>query len=321
MAVKYWVGSPNHGHMSNPNNMFNEFKKDSFWSTDLKLKIRNNKAVADALEGIKVNDRFAISSLRNKYRDVHIIAIGTVTGIDSADQGKLDIDWDEDQELYQGVIPLGTKNENWQLTLIQLTTNDNITLIFPDAIINKKVARLAWNTLGWRRPSGLTGKATAKDTHEGKFGYGPDEWMFDTSKVIDGYQYGFLEPIRKGQTTHAGKAYPIWLYGIDGQTKKRYWLGEIKRAIVLNEEEANNIKKEYKKHKWLEKMEGEIASSGANKEGFSEYTGLDLFNIKFKPEDLIINKEPIELPEDHPANKITRYSFANFNEAFQLVRV
>ncbi|GLU50644.1 hypothetical protein Dfri01_01050 [Dyadobacter frigoris] len=299
--------------------MLKDFIQQNYWATDLNLKDRVNKSTLDALKAIKVNDRFSVSSLRNRYQNVDVKVIGTVTNTDDAEKGRLEIAWDEEQDLYSGLIPVGTKNENWYQTIFKVTTTDNITLVFPNSIINKKVARLTWNELGWKRPSGSIGKSSLKGTHEGEFGYGPEEWLFDSSKIIDGYQYGFLEPIREGQAAHANKTYPIWLYSINGLTKKRYWIGEIKKAIVIDEAEATVTKQKYQELGWLKQMEKDITLSGANKEGFSDYAGLKLFNIKFKPEDLVINKEPVELADTHPANKITKYSFANFNEAFIVV--
>jgi hypothetical protein len=319
MAIAYWVGSSTHGHISNPQNMLKEFIQQNYWATDVNLKNRTNKNVVDALKAIKLNDRFAVSVLRNRYQDVDVKVIGTVTNIDNAENGRLEVTWDEEQDLYSGAIPVGTKNENWYQTIFKVTTNDNITQVFPNSIVNKKVARLTWNELGWKLPSGIVGKSSLKGTHEADFGYGHEEWLFDDTKLVDGYQYGFLEPIREGQAGNANKTFPIWLYSINGATKKRYWIGEIKKAIVIDETEAALIKQKYQELGWLKLMEKEITASGANKVDLSNTTGLNLFNIKFKPEDLIINKEPVELAADHPANKVTKYSFANFTEAFIVV--
>ncbi len=316
MAIAYWVGTSNHGHVGNPQNMLNDFIQKSYWATDLNLKNRDNKHILLLLKAIKVNDRFSVSSLRNRYQNVDVKVIGTVTNIDAAENGKLEITWDKDQDLYSGLIPLGTKNENWYQALFKVTTTENIVQIFPESIINKKVARLTWNELGWERPSGVKGKSTLKETYEGQFGYGHEEWLFDITKVIDGYHYAFLEPIRAGQAGHANKSYPIWLYAINGSTKKRYWIGEIKNTIVIDEAEAAFAKQKYQELGWLKEMEKQITASGANKEGFSQYTGLNLFNIKFKPQDLIVNNVPVELAAEHPVYKITRYAFANFTEAF-----
>lgn len=316
MAIAYWVGSSNHGHIGNPQNMLKDFTQQNYWATDVNLKNRLNKNILDGLKAIKVNDRFAVSSLRNRYQDVDVKVIGTVTNIDDAENGRLGIAWDEDQTLYSGIIPLGTKNESWHQPLFKVTTAENITLVFPDSIINKKVARIAWNDEGWKKPSGVRGKASSNDTLEGKFGFGLEEWLFDVSKIVDGYHYGFLEPIRKGQVAQANKSYPIWLYTINGATKKRYWIAEIKKTIVIDEAEATFVKQKYQELGWLKEMQKQITAAGSKGDDLAAYVAPDLFNVKFKPEDLIINEEVKELSDTHPANKVTKYSFANFTEAF-----
>lgn len=316
MATAYWVGTSDHGHISNPQNMLKDFIQQSYWSTDLNLKNRINKNVLDGLKAIKLNDRFAVSVLRNRYKDVDVKVIGTVTGISDAENGKLEIAWDGDQELYSGAVLTGTKNENWYQTLFKVTTPENITQVFPDSIINKKVARLTWNDQGWKKPSGVRGKASSNDTLEGKFGFGLEEWLFDIDKIVDGYHYGFLEPIRKGQASQANKSYPIWLYTINGLTKKRYWIAEIKKTIVIDEAEATFVKQKYQELGWLKEMQKQITSAGSKGEDISAYAAPDLFNVKFRPEDLVINEEVFELSDTHPANKVTKYAFANFTEAF-----
>src|ERR1017187_2678303 len=111
-----------------------------------------------------------------------------------------------------------------------------------DDNIEKRFARLCWNDNGWVIPSGKEGKSKNETTHEAQKGYGHEEWLFDTSKIIDGYHYGFLEPIRKRQDTYANKRFHVWLYTINGINKKRYYAGEIKNVDVLDKKSAEKIK-------------------------------------------------------------------------------
>ena len=56
----------------------------------------------------------------------------------------------------------------------------------------KRLARIAYNEEGWQRPSGQYGKSKSKNSHEGKYGYGNEEWLFDKERLMDGYHYAFL---------------------------------------------------------------------------------------------------------------------------------
>jgi hypothetical protein len=182
----------------------------------------------------------------------------------------------------------------------------------------KRIARLCWNDKGWVMPSGRYGKSEHKGSHEAKHGYGHEEWLFDTSKLINGYHYGFLEPIRKQQNAYANNFYNVWLFTIDGETKKRYWIGEIKNVEVLDKEKADEIKKEYIKRKWLQEMEEQIRASGANAKGFSNWKGVDLFNIRFLPINISLNDPYFEIPLSHAISEQSRYSFAFFKDEFNL---
>lgn len=183
----------------------------------------------------------------------------------------------------------------------------------------KRIARLAFNTNGWIMPSGLYGKSTHPDTHEARHGYGHEEWLFDTSKLINGFHYAFLEPIRKQQTAFIGKKYNVWLYTIDSVSKKRYWVGEIDNVEVLDTAQAEIIKKEYIQRNWMKEMESQILALGANPKGFSNRKGVDLFNIRFVPNDAKLNDPYFELPIENSINEQSRYAFAFFKEEFNVV--
>lgn len=189
---------------------------------------------------------------------------------------------------------------------------------FGEETIEKRIARLTWNDNGWVKPSGLEGKSNDKETHEGKYGYGHEEWLFDTSKIISGCHYGFLEPIRKEQQAYIGKKFNVWVYTIDKETKKRYWIGEIKEIEVIDNNEAERIKEIYIDNGWHEEMQNQIIESGANANGFSDWNGVDLFNIKYNPSNLKLNDSYFELPKEHKVYKQHRYSFEKFSEKLDL---
>ncbi len=189
---------------------------------------------------------------------------------------------------------------------------------FGQNIVERRVSRLAYNSNGWIMPSGPYGKSNHKDSHEAKYGYGHEEWLFDTSKLINGYHYGFLEPIRKQQDAYKEKTFHVWLYTIDGISKKRYWVGEIENIEVLTQDSAEEIKSIYQKNGWLKEMEEQIVASGANNRGFSDWQGVDLFNVRYKPENLKANDPYFELPVNHPIVEQSRYTFAHFKEDFTI---
>lgn len=201
-----------------------------------------------------------------------------------------------------------------------LLTFDNLMLLYKAVQfgehVEKRIARLCWNSNGWVMPSGWDGKTSNSETHEGKYGYGHEEWLNDISKLIDGYHYAFLEPIRKQQQAYTNKSYHVWLYSIRTNPKKRYWIGEIDNVEVIDSKEADRVKKKYIKNGWLNIMSKQLKANGLK--GLSNFKGVDLFNVRFKPNDLRINDSYIELDANHAINRYQRYTFAAFNDELNI---
>ncbi|WP_247233346.1 HNH endonuclease [Telluribacter sp. SYSU D00476] len=172
-----------------------------------------------------------------------------------------------------------------------------------------RLARLAYNTNGWKYPSGPAGKSTYADSHEHKYGYGYEEWLLNFDKQIDGYHYAFLEPIREESNCYRGKIFDVWLYTIDGSTRTRYWVGHIQNVYVLEEEEINMAFNTYKQKGWLDEMIEQIYTLRPSQKGFSGYVGEDIFNIRFKLGDAKIYKTPLKIDSQHPVYGFNRYKF------------
>jgi hypothetical protein len=182
----------------------------------------------------------------------------------------------------------------------------------------KRIARITWNDNGWIFPSGRSGKSKLEGSHEEKYGYGHEEWLFDTSKLIDGWHYGFLEPVRQEQDFYTGKKYDVWLFTIDSKTKLRYWVGKINTLEVISSEHAKQIKQLYREKGWLNEMDEQIIASGADNDVFSKWNGIDTFNIRYRLADLQINDPYYVLPQGHPAYDQSRYTFSKYRKEFEI---
>lgn len=87
---------------------------------------------------------------------------------------------------------------------------------------------------------------------------------------------------------------------------------------VLTNEEAEKVKEQYIKRGWFAAMEKQINISTKSKKGFSNYKGVDLFNVRFKPNNYKVNTPYIELPKSHPVLSQSRYSFGRFEDSYSL---
>lgn len=180
---------------------------------------------------------------------------------------------------------------------------------------SKRIVRLCWNDKGWISPSGWHGKSKMKGSHEAQYGYGHEEWLFDTSRLLDdGYHYGFIEPIRESLSRYAGQTFDVQFFSINGQTKQRYWTGRIKELQVLTLDQAEKTRVYYHAKGWLKSMETEIKElqmekNAIKKKGWSEYNGLDIFNVRFKPDSLNTTNLYVPIRKSSPLYKQSRYVF------------
>lgn len=192
--------------------------------------------------------------------------------------------------------------------------------IEPLKLVNeKRIARLCWNENGWIKPSGRNGKSNNKNTHEGEFGYGHEEWLFDISKLIDNYHYGFLEPIDKQRNAFKNRIFDVWLYTIDGISKKRLWVAEIKNLEVIDIKTSNSIVLEYQKRGWWQEMYNQLKLFEVDPSKFKMEKGKNLFNVKYLISDLKVHETMIEIPSHSSVYKQDRYNFGLYRDEYNQI--
>lgn len=163
----------------------------------------------------------------------------------------------------------------------------------------EKIARICWNTANWKHPSGPEGKSRGKDAYENIVGFGHEEWLLDTTKIMpDGYHYTFLQPINTKHRKHQGQIYDIHLITFNTIYRKKEYIGCLHNVECLNEEQAKAAYKYYKKVGWLRDMKNDIRFAGGIIKDM-DADGL-MFNIRFKFKDANINcsNRPVIADED-----------------------
>ncbi|GAB4044325.1 hypothetical protein [Spirosoma jeollabukense] len=186
--------------------------------------------------------------------------------------------------------------------------NNVLEQLWPNEV---RLARVAYNTLNWMCLSGSYGKSTDLTTHEAKYGYGYEEWLLDFGKRLDGYHYGFLEPVRTPQNAHQGKTFDVWLYTINAATKERFWIGFIRNVQVLMPDQIQHAWSQYEVNGWLGEMRQQISLIDSDQYDFSGHIGEAIFNIRFNPDEATIYPEPVKVDADSPVMTYHRYVFIN----------
>lgn len=141
----------------------------------------------------------------------------------------------------------------------------------------EKITRICWNTENWERPSGPEGKSKAEDSYEQKHHFGHEEWLFDKRMILsDGYLYGYLQALRRPDC-HKGKTYDIHLFSINSDTQDRLYVGCLRNAEVLTDEERKWATKECKKLGLVQEMDQDLKRVGVEEEDKEVHP-----NVRFK---------------------------------------
>lgn len=170
------------------------------------------------------------------------------------------------------------------------------------------------------KPSGRVGKSKNKGAYENINGYGHEEWLLDTTKVIGGYHYSYIQAIGKYREKYLGKKFDISVYSINDETKQRWWIGEIQDVVVVGEKESREVYKTYKANGWYKEMLSQLRAVGANVDEFKENVRPDIFAvIKYKPKNLNLLDQPLEFSHNDPAVTSNYYVLLNKNRDPKLI--
>ena len=165
--------------------------------------------------------------------------------------------------------------------------------------MDNKITRICWNSHHWALPSGQEGKSQDKESLEYHQGYSFEEWLGEQSHQIDGLKYAFLPAIDIHNNRLQGNKWNIWLYTL--KDNRKLCVGHIKRALCITEKDAQATRDTYQKEGWLDEMQAQLNELGIESTSLTETPALSMFNIKFKPKDLIWFKEPKDISH-HYAN-------------------
>jgi len=59
-----------------------------------------------------------------------------------------------------------------------------------------KITRIAYNSAGWRKPTGEASKHESAGSYNQQFGFGHEDWLFRHEWLIDGWRYAFIQGIK-----------------------------------------------------------------------------------------------------------------------------
>lgn len=158
-----------------------------------------------------------------------------------------------------------------------------------------RLARICWNEHYWEKPSGKIGKSKNNNAYENFAGFGWEEWLFDTKKIIEGYHYGFIQAVNRNWKKYQNQTMDISLFTINGNTKEKWWIGKIKNVEIITTDKSDEIYQIYEQKGWAEEMRSQLKEVGGDLSQFVHGHIDYFFNLRYKPENLELLEEPLKI--------------------------
>src|SRR5258706_1184944 len=174
------------------------------------------------------------------------------------------------------------------------------------------VTRVTWNINEWRRPSGAGAKAET-GTYVAQNGFGYEEWLNRTEWLLDGWRYSFLQGIHKSRHALAGATVRVLLYTIN-PLGERLYVGELTSAEIVDSAASKRVTEHSKRRGHLQTMVREIRQAGGDSRKLAPDSTDDLFNVRFRPEALLMYDDPRLAPETDNIWNFSRYAMIEAGE-------
>ena len=184
--------------------------------------------------------------------------------------------------------------------------------------MQNKFCRICWNTSGWRIPTGE--RIERGSSYVAEHGFGHEEWLFNYEWLIDGFRYGFLQPIGKHLAKYMGDHCSITLYTLTPDSNILL-IGRIDSVYVPHSNELRHVLDTYAERGWLNQMRNHVTDVGGDIGDLENPQPPAIANVRFLPEDVtifdprprvvgnhtIVNNlryHPFDWIDDYPATEI-----------------
>lgn len=176
-----------------------------------------------------------------------------------------------------------------------------------------KLARISFNSSGWRRPTGDAKKYEAPDTFNHINGFGYEDWLFRSEWLLDGWRYAFIQAFNQRGRKWRNKAIDLTLYVIDPK-KRRLGIGRIHGLEVLDQTDAKAALAAFQGNGWFDTMRREVRKVGG-KTGVlkSSQWAPNVLNVRFRAENVEIFPKKTLLGNDRWIMSRHRYKPYDFD--------
>jgi hypothetical protein len=198
------------------------------------------------------------------------------------------------------------KDGNCRLQRGRLTTSAEVSALEASSGPDR-FARIAYNSSGWKRPTGEAGAHESGETFNthNKFGY--EDWLFRVDWMLDGWRYAFIQGLDKGRESYLGQSLNVSLYTIQPD-KRRRLVATIYGLESLNNEQASEALAAFREKGWLTTMQDEVRAIGGNAEVLdSPEWAPNVLNVRYRQSEVETYIPEIFLADDEWIQNRHRY--------------
>ena len=182
------------------------------------------------------------------------------------------------------------------------------------------LTRIAYNSSGWHKPTGEAKKHEAKGTHNYKFGFGHEDWLFRSDWLIDEWRYAFIQGVNKSHPRLVREAEPfdLTLYTIL-PNKRRRFVATIRDVECLDNEQASEALECFKARGWYDIMLKEIGAVDGDHAslGVPDLAN-NILNVRFRLSNVEHHPDGSYAQADDPIHKRSRYQLLNLSKIYDL---
>lgn len=148
---------------------------------------------------------------------------------------------------------------------------------------NRRLARIAYNSAGWQRPTGDAGELESGETYNAKNKFGHEDWLFRAEWVIDGWRYAFVQGLSNHyRTKYRGQPLDVTLYTLQPD-KRRRLVATIYGLESLSDEQAKDALAAFKARGWLRTMQAEVKAIGGNADALGDPKWAEhILNVRYR---------------------------------------
>jgi len=139
--LNYWAGG---FHWGETTNKYNEFVDEGYFQIGWSSDDAKGKPFYKLIKQFNVGDKICLKTLSGTHH-LKIYAIGDIVNVDDAKNGRVEVEYNVFEDLYNGQAPKGSGSGNWFGTLLQVKRNDDIDMIF-----NNKQPAVSEETNNWK---------------------------------------------------------------------------------------------------------------------------------------------------------------------------